>query len=110
MFRRTRIVAAAPLVFTAVGALLGFIWLRTSLPQTTGTISVADLGTSVEIVRDKKGIPHIFAKNATDAAFALGFAHAQDGLWQMEYMRRIGAGRLSEIIGPETLATDKFVR
>ena len=110
MFRKTRIGAAALLVFTAVGALLGFIWLRTSLPQTTGTILVADLGTNVEIVRDKKGIPHIFAENTADAAFALGFAHAQDRLWQMEFMRRTGAGRLSEIIGPETLPTDKFLR
>ena len=83
MFRRTRIGAAALLIFTAVGALLGFIWLRTSLPQTTGTISVADLGTSIEIVRDKRGIPHIFAENPADAAFALGFAHAQDRLWKM---------------------------
>mgnify|MGYP005704748113 CR=1 FL=1 len=68
------------------------------------------LGTNNEIIRNKKDIPHIFAENTADAAFALGFAHAQDRLWQMEFMHRIGAGRLSEIIGPETLATDKFLR
>jgi penicillin amidase len=50
-------------------------------------------------MRDENGVPHIFAATETDSAFALGFIHAQDRLWQMEFTRRIGAGRLSEIIG-----------
>jgi penicillin amidase len=64
----------------------------------------------VEIIRDRHGIPHIYAKNDNDAWYGLGFAHAQDRLWQMEMNRRIGAGRLSEILGEKTIATDKFLR
>jgi penicillin amidase len=88
----------------------GYLWLRTSLPQTTGTIDLAGLQRDVEIMRDEHSIPHIFAATEADSAFALGFVHAQDRLWQMEFTRRTGAGRLSEIIGRETLETDRFVR
>jgi penicillin amidase len=64
----------------------------------------------VEIVRDRWGVPHIFATNDRDAFLALGYVHAQDRLWQMEMNRRIGAGRLSEILGDATLDIDKFQR
>ena len=99
------------LIFTAALAVGGgYLWLRTSLPQTAGTIDLAGLHRDVEIVRDEMGVPHIFAKTEMDSAFALGFVHAQDRLWQMEFTRRIGAGRLSEIIGRETVETDRFLR
>jgi penicillin G amidase len=88
----------------------GYLWLRTSLPQTNGMIELAGLHRDVEILRDENGIPHIFAATETDSSFALGFVHAQDRLWQMEFTRRIGAGRLSEIIGRETVETDRFLR
>ena len=91
-------------------ATLGYLWLQTSLPQTSGTTTVSGLTAPAEIIRDENGVPHIFAETEADAAFALGFAHAQDRLWQMEFMRRVGAGRLSEVIGRETLETDKFLR
>ncbi|MEE2688159.1 MAG: penicillin acylase family protein [Pseudomonadota bacterium] len=90
--------------------LSGYLWLQTSLPKTTGTTIVEGLEADVEIIRDENGVPHIFAETKNDAAFALGYAHAQDRLWQMEFMRRIGAGRLSEVIGRETLDSDKFLR
>ena len=64
----------------------------------------------VEIVRDQWGIPHVFAGSLADASFALGFVHAQDRLWQMELMRRAGEGRLSEVVGPATLAYDRLFR
>lgn len=88
----------------------GYLYLRGSLPQTDGTIVLNGLSNSVEITRDASGIPHIDAQNMEDALFALGFVHAQDRLWQMEMNRRIGAGRLSEIMGAPTLGTDKFLR
>ena len=91
-------------------AILGYLWLQTSLPQTTGSKTVHGLTAPAEIIRDENGVPHIFANTEGDAAFALGFAHAQDRLWQMEFTRRLGAGRLSEVIGRETLETDKFLR
>jgi len=88
----------------------GFVYLRGSLPQTDGAIQVTGLTADVSILRDANGIPHITATNQNDALFGLGFAHAQDRLWQMEMNRRIGAGRLSEVFGEKTLAKDKFLR
>ena len=88
----------------------GYAYLRQSLPQTKGEIRLAGLGATAEILRDRYGIPHIFAGSMEDASFALGFVHAQDRLWQMEMSRRIAAGRLAEIVGPGGLETDRFLR
>ena len=88
----------------------GYAYLRQSLPQTKGEIRLAGLGAPAEILRDRYGIPHIFAASMEDASFALGFVHAQDRLWQMEMSRRVAAGRLSEIVGAGGLETDRFLR
>src|SRR5258705_4869556 len=64
----------------------------------------------VVIARDAVGVPQIAAANDEDAAFGLGFAHAQDRLFQMELQRRYGAGRLAEIFGPEAAANDRQMR
>ena len=102
------------LIFLVVAAGLlaaGSYWtLRRSLPQTEGVLRVAGLDAPVEILRDAYGIPHIYARSADDAYFALGFVHAQDRLWQMEVNRRLAAGRLAEILGPKALYTDRFLR
>jgi penicillin amidase len=71
---------------------------------------LAGLQDDVEIVIDRYGFPHIYAKNETDAMFALGYMHAGDRLWQMDYLRRAAQGRLSEITGPDALQHDTFVR
>jgi penicillin amidase len=103
--------------FAAVLGILGllllaacYVYLRQSLPQTKGEIRVPGLSAPAEILRDRFGIPHIFAGSAEDASFALGFVHAQDRLWQMEMSRRIASGRLAEIVGPGALDTDRFLR
>jgi penicillin G amidase len=88
----------------------GYLWLRGSLPQVEGEIVVAGLGAPVTIVRDRWAIPHIEASTPLDASFALGFVHAQDRLWQMEWQRRLGAGRLAEILGAAALPSDRFMR
>jgi penicillin amidase len=85
-------------------------YLRRSLPQTQGEIRLTGLGAPVEVMRDRYGIPHIFAASLEDANFALGYVHAQDRLWQMEMSRRIAAGRLAEILGAGALETDRFLR
>ncbi|MCB9117152.1 MAG: penicillin acylase family protein [Caldilineaceae bacterium] len=100
-------VVLALLVLVPLG---GYFWLRTSLPLTTGTVRVAGVDGPIEIVRDADGVPHIFAGTDHDAFYGLGYVHAQDRLWQMEMNRRIGAGRLSEILGDATLSIDKFQR
>lgn len=87
-----------------------YLFLRQSLPETEGEISVAGLGAAVQVLRDRHGIPHIYASSLEDAHFALGFVHAQDRLWQMEINRRIGSGRLAEVLGAAALDTDRFMR
>src|SRR5712664_4191609 len=84
----------AILVFL-VGA---FFQVRGALPTYSGHVEARGLKAPVEILRDKNAVPHIIAGSIEDAAFGLGFVHAQDRFWQMELMRRLGQGRLSEII------------
>ena len=110
MIRKIVIGVAALAGMLVIGLGAGYLWLRTSLPMTSGSVTVAGLERPVEIVRDANAVPHIFAENATDAYFALGFVHAQDRLWQMEFTRRLGAGRLAEVLGEPTLKFDRFLR
>lgn len=99
---------AVVLPFSAVASLVAI--LRFTVPSPSGAIAIAGLHAPVEIIRDREGIPHIFATNIADLGTALGFAHAQDRLWQMELVRRAGQGRLSEIFGERTLRSDIFLR
>ena len=68
------------------------------------------LGAPVEIVRDNSNVPHVFGQSDPDVFFGLGYAHAQDRLWQMTTMRRAAQGRLSEVFGTRTIETDKLLR
>lgn len=101
-----RILLLAPLVAIAGGLL----WLRSSLPLSEGRLALDGPGADISIARDAHGIPTIRAASEPDAAFALGFVHAQDRLFQMDLMRRAGAGRLSEWFGGKTLGIDRFMR
>ena len=98
----------ALLLIAAAAAL--WLYSRQVLPQTDGTLNVSGLLGELRIERDALGIPTIKAGSAEDAMFGLGFAHAQDRLWQLETHRRIGSGRLAEAFGPGALETDKFLR
>ncbi|HJV74027.1 MAG TPA: penicillin acylase family protein, partial [Noviherbaspirillum sp.] len=107
IFRKVAVAVGLLLLLTAVAAL----WYRSaSQPQIEGTIQLKGITAPVDIVRDAEGIPHIYAKTANDAYFALGFVHAQDRLWQLELNRRIPAGTMAEILGPNALNTDRFLR
>ncbi|MFC6632388.1 penicillin acylase family protein [Microbulbifer taiwanensis] len=89
---------------------VGYGILLQSLPKSSGSIYHEGLTAPVKIVRDKRAIPHIVADTDQDAFFALGYVHAQDRLWQMNFNRRLAQGRLSEIQGRESLESDKFMR
>uniref|UniRef100_UPI0031DF88A7 penicillin acylase family protein n=1 Tax=Inquilinus sp. TaxID=1932117 RepID=UPI0031DF88A7 len=108
--RRGAIALACLLLLLVVLAGGGLWWLRTGVPAESGTVQLDGLSGPVRIYRDQHGIPTIFAQNDGDAYFALGWLHAQDRLWQMELQRRIGAGRLSELIGAGGLRFDKLMR
>ena len=101
---------AAVLLLAGAAAAGGYLWLRGSLPEIDGERAAPGLGAPVEVVRDRHGIPHILARSEEDALFALGYVHAQDRLWQMEMNRRIGAGRLAEVLGAPALGTDRLLR
>ena len=104
-----RILAAVAIAATAA-ALAFWLYLDRSLPQLDGDAAVHGLAAQVEILRDKDGVPHIFAKNERDGWFAMGYMHAQDRLWQMDFQRRIAEGRLAEILGERAYDTDRLMR
>jgi penicillin amidase len=83
---------------------------RQAFPKTSGTIVVEGLDQAVEIVRDEYGVAHIYASTPEDLFFAQGYVHAQERFWQMEFQRRLGSGRLSEIFGESSLPTDRYLR
>ncbi len=102
-----------------VGIVLGLIlvivvgvyaYLRATLPDYTGKISVPGLQQPVEIIRDSYGMPHIYAQTDQDGYFAVGFCMAQDRLFQMDLMRRAARGQLAEILGKDLVAVDTFFR
>jgi len=81
-----------------------------SLPDYDRDYRVSGISKPVEIVRTDTAVPHVFASNDEDAFFGLGFAHAQDRLWQMTMLRRTAQGRLSELFGERTLRFDEILR
>jgi penicillin G amidase len=87
-----------------------YLYLLSSLPQTNGRIFVRGAKNEIRIERDSAGVPLITARNDEDAAFGLGFVHAQERLFQMELQRRYGAGRLGEVFGREALGLDRQMR
>lgn len=80
---------------------------RRALPVYDGELRLAGLQNEVRVVRDSYGVPHITAQSDEDAAFAQGFVHAQERLWQMDLIRRSAYGQLSEIFGAAALELDK---
>jgi penicillin amidase len=99
-------------VLLVVAALLLYLRyrFRLPLPRVDGSITIPGLTEPVEVIRDRWGVPHIYAANLRDLFFAQGYVQAQDRFWQMELNRRLARGRLSEIFGKVTLDTDRFVR
>jgi penicillin amidase len=84
--------------------------LRGTLPKLEGVVELPGLGEPVEVLRDRFGVPQIFASNEQDLFFAQGYVHAQDRFFQMELGRRAGHGRLSELLGKSTLEFDRLSR
>ena len=95
-FKKGLKVTVVLLVLIVVGA---WLYSKTYHPKYNGEIELKNLSEKVTVYFDEIGVPHINAENQNDAYIALGYVHAQDRLWQMEMIRRIAAGRLSEIFG-----------
>ncbi len=110
VFRWLVRITAALIVLSVVVVSLVYWLASRSLPDYNDTVEVAGLRAPVEIVRDNANVPHIFGQAEQDVFFGLGFAHAQDRLWQMTTLRRTAQGRLSEVFGASTLNTDRLLR
>ena len=97
-------------VLGLLSLVIGYYFLSRSLPDYTEDFTLAGVSAPVEIVRNNANVPHIFGATDEDVYFALGFAHAQDRLWQMTQLRRTAQGRLSEIFGQRTVRIDEILR
>ena len=102
--------AIAALILIAACAVYGYWHYNSLKPTYEGQLTLMGLEETVEVYFDDYGIPHVYAQNELDAQFAIGYLHAQDRLWQIELLRRVGSGRLSEILGEPLVKTDKFFR
>ena len=110
LFRWLMRITAGLLLLAGLAVLIGYWFLSRSLVDYNEGFTLEGISAPVEVVRNNDSVPHIFGKNDHDTYFALGFAHAQDRLWQMTMLRRTAQGRLSEIFGERTLAVDELIR
>tara|TARA_R110002051_G_scaffold168769_4_gene239365 strand:- start:1715 stop:4105 length:2391 start_codon:yes stop_codon:yes gene_type:complete len=104
--KKILIIILALLGVIAIGI---FIFIQTLKPTYDGEIKMAKLNNEVQVYYDLYGIPHIYGESEVDAFRTLGYVHAQDRLWQMELLRRIAPGRLSEVFGQDMVTIDKFI-
>lgn len=110
LFRWLLRIATALVALTVLTGVGLYYFLSRSLPDYRATWRVPHLSAPVEIARTIHNVPHIFGETDADVLFGLGFAHAQDRLWQMTMLRRTAQGRLSEVFGARTLRTDELLR
>jgi len=107
VFKFTLKALALLLAVLAVGV-GGYVWK--SFPALDGEIKVNGLAAPVQVRRDASDVTHVEAQSVADAYFALGYVHAQERGWQLEFNRRVMEGALSEVFGPSTLDTDRLMR
>jgi penicillin amidase len=110
LWKAIKILLLALAALLIVVLALGYWKIRRSYPQVSGTVAVAGLAAPVEVVRDRWGVPHLFAQNERDLLFAEGWVHAQDRLWQMQFNRTVASGRLSTLFGEAPLPADRYLR
>lgn len=105
--------AVLPAAVAAAGSATFGAWyrlFRQPLPKTEGKLKLKGLEGPVRILRDRHGVPHVRARTINDLAYAQGFCHGQDRLFQIDFLRRVTAGRLAELAGDEMLPIDRLMR
>jgi len=108
-----RVVKYIFIIIVALIAIIGAaiaVFLYSNKPDCSGEKELEGINRNTEILFDNYGIPHIYAENANDAYFAMGYIHASERLFQMEMMRRVASGHLSEILGSSMIKTDRFFK
>ncbi|WP_422079979.1 penicillin acylase family protein [Ulvibacterium sp.] len=106
--RRFKILGWILLAILGIFILCGGIFINSLTPTYEGEQQLPSLSEEVDVYYDPYGIPHIYANTEKDAIRSLGYVHAQDRLWQMELLRRVGRGGLSEVFGRDLVKTDQF--
>ncbi|WP_404868931.1 penicillin acylase family protein [Kitasatospora griseola] len=113
-FRRARLIVILLAVLLVAGLAGGSWWavdtVRSSFPQVSGTVSVPGMSAPVDVVRDDKGIPQLYADTDADLFRAQGYVQAQDRFWEMDVRRHITSGRLAEMFGSSAVENDSFLR
>ena len=106
------ILVIAILLFALIIVFFFFIGhtAKKGLPDYATDIRLKGLTDSVSVFRDSLGIPHIYARNECDLYMVTGYLLAEDRLWQMDLLRRVTLGRLSEIFGDDFIETDLLLR
>jgi penicillin amidase len=103
--------AVLALLLLVAAGLGGTRWyMGRAEPDPGRDAALAGLGAPVEVWRDSLAVPHVWARSEADLFRAMGYVHAQDRLWQMELFRRVADGRMAEILGPDLVDTDRFLR
>ncbi|WP_128893961.1 penicillin acylase family protein [Longirhabdus pacifica] len=108
---RITLILTMTMLFVVTGALgFGYWMLHKSLPTIEGEVVMQGLQSEVSVVRDENGVPHIHAENNQDLFMAQGYVTAQDRMFQMDMSRRQASGKLSEVIGEQTIDRDRYFR
>ena len=105
LFKKGILIVVALVVVLAIAL---YAYLYSTKPTYEGELSIKNISKETEVYFDDYGVPHIYASNEKDALTVLGYVHAQERLWQMELLRRIAPGKLSEIFGVKALDNDKL--
>ena len=102
-----RLLVLTLILLIPAGAAGAWYWAQGSLPLLDGQFAYPGLRAPVEVLVDEHGVPSVYARDEEDVFFAAGVLHARDRLWQMELYRRVTMGRLSEVLGDDTIDIDK---
>jgi len=108
--RTIRRIATGAILAAGAAVLVGGYVLRRPVPRGSGKVRLKGLREGAEVIRDRWGVPHIYASNLYDLAFAIGYTQGQDRLWQMEVNRRAACGTLAELLGEQALEIDRMTR
>jgi penicillin amidase len=110
LMRIFTVIPAVLILLAGAGAIWMYFFVISLLPESQSWVDTPGIAADVRVVRDSNGVPGILGEKEEDLAFVLGYVMAQDRLWQMDYMRRAGQGRLAEILGSDYLDGDHLMR
>ena len=105
-----KVIAVIIVVALVAGVVFVSFLRKSGMPELNGEKAVAGLTAEVKVIRDERGVPHIYAENGHDLYFMTGYISAQERLWQMDMVRHATQGRLSELFKRDMLDTDYFLR